>query len=149
MFVCASSCINHYVQPFIWLPWDARSHPYVCLYCAKKFFIHNLITESTETRTIFFNEQKVGMLLQKRTDTRGVGISSMRRSIYMYIYLLTTTPTNHTHRFHPLPLATDVIRKCRFSRSLFDNFSCANDHWEVILDLKSAPISKWSLQAAN
>ena len=42
------------------------------------------------------------MLLQKRTDTRGVGISSMRKSIY----LLTTTPTSHTHRFHPLPLAT-------------------------------------------
>ena len=42
------------------------------------------------------------MLLQKRTDTRGVGISSMRKSIY----LLTTTPTSHTYRFHPLPLAT-------------------------------------------
>ena len=48
------------------------------------------------------NEQKVGMLLQKRTDTRGVGISSMSKSIY----LLTTTPSSHTHRFHPLPLAT-------------------------------------------
>ena len=33
-----------------------------------------------------------------RTDTRGVGISSMRKSIY----LLTTTPTSHTHTFHPL-----------------------------------------------
>ena len=42
------------------------------------------------------------MLLQKRTDTIGVGISSMRKSIY----LLTTTPSSHTHRFHPLPLAT-------------------------------------------
>ena len=42
------------------------------------------------------------MLLQKRTDTRGVGISSMMKSIY----LLTTTPSSHTHRFHPLPLAT-------------------------------------------
>ena len=41
------------------------------------------------------------MLLQKRTDTRGVGISSMRKSLY----LRTTTPTSHTHRFHPLPLA--------------------------------------------
>ena len=27
------------------------------------------------------NEQKVGMLLQKRADTRGVGISNMRKSI--------------------------------------------------------------------
>ena len=42
------------------------------------------------------------LLLQKRTDTRGVGISSTRKSIY----LLTTTPSSHTHRFHPLPLAT-------------------------------------------
>ena len=54
------------------------------------------------TKNIFFYEQKVGMLLQKRTDTRGVGISSMRKSIY----LLKTTPSSHTHRFHPLPLAT-------------------------------------------
>ena len=23
---------------FIWLPWDARSCPYVCLYCVKKLF---------------------------------------------------------------------------------------------------------------
>ena len=45
------------------------------------------------------------MLLQKRTDTRGVGISSMRKSIY----LLTTTPSSHTHRFHPLPLATPTF----------------------------------------
>ena len=51
----------------------------------------------TRTKNIFKNEQKVGMLLQKRTDTRGVGISSMRKSI---------SPYNHTHRFHPLPLAT-------------------------------------------
>ena len=51
-----------------------------------------------------FNKMKkeVGMLLQKSTDTRGVGISSMRKSIY----LLKTTPSSHTHRFHPLPLAT-------------------------------------------
>ena len=53
-------------------------------------------------KNIFLNEQKVGMLLQKRRDTRGVGISSMRKSIY----ILTTTPSSHTHGFHPLPLAT-------------------------------------------
>ena len=34
---------------------------------------------------IYINEQKVGMLLQKRTDTRGVGISSMRKSIYLKV----------------------------------------------------------------
>ena len=60
-------------------------------------------------KNIFFNEQKVGMLLQKRTDTRGVGISSMRKSIYLltttptsHTRILLTTPTNHTHTFHPL-----------------------------------------------
>ena len=61
------------------------------------------------------NEQKVGMLLQKRTDTRGVGISNMRKSIYLYTNTPTShthrfhphpPPANHTHRFHPLPLAT-------------------------------------------
>ena len=31
-FVCASSCIKYYVQPFIWLPWDARSRWYLCVY---------------------------------------------------------------------------------------------------------------------
>ena len=44
------------------------------------------------------------MLLQKSTDTRGVGISSMRKSIYLCTN--TTKPSSHTHRFHPLPLAT-------------------------------------------
>ena len=53
------------VQPFIWLPWDARSRLYVCLYCVKKL-LHKL-QKSTGTRmkNIFLNEQKVGMLLQK------------------------------------------------------------------------------------
>ena len=36
--------------------------------------------------------KKVGMLLQKRINTRGVGIGSMRKSIY----LLTTTPIDST-----------------------------------------------------
>ena len=49
--------------------------------------------ESTDSMIyIFKNEQKVGMLLQKRTDTSGVGISSMRKSIY----LLKTTPIDST-----------------------------------------------------
>ena len=54
---------------------------------------------NTRTKNIFLNEQKVGILLQKRTDTRGVEKSNMRESIY----LLTTTPTSHTHIFHPHP----------------------------------------------
>ena len=74
-------------------------HNYIYIY------IYIYIIESVDSiyiKNIFLNEQKLGMLLQKRTDTRGVGISSMRKSIY----LLQTTPSSHTHRFHPLPLAT-------------------------------------------
>ena len=96
-FVCASSCIKQYVQPCIWLPWDAGSCWYVCLYYIKcnykKYWNKNenikKMKKSRDTAA-------------KRTDTREVGISSMRKSIY----LLTTTPSSHTHRFHPLPLAT-------------------------------------------
>ena len=35
-FVCASSCVKHYVQPFIWLPWDTRSRPFVFVLREKK-----------------------------------------------------------------------------------------------------------------
>ena len=61
------------------------------------------------SENILKNEQKVVMLLQKRTDTRGVGISSMRKSIYLltttptsHTDLLLTIPTSYTHTFHPL-----------------------------------------------
>ena len=86
-------------------------------------------------KNIFKNEQKVGMLLQKRTDTRGVGISSMRKSIYLltttpidfppsptsHTHLLLTTPTSHTHTFHPL--STIVIHTLNFAQvqSMDDN----------------------------
>ena len=74
----------------------------------------------TYTRTQnHFNKMKkeVGMLLQKSTDTRGVGISSMRKSIY----LLKTTPSSHTHTFHPL--STIVIHTLNFAqvKSMDDN----------------------------
>ena len=77
------------------------TYPYsscICSFCSSipTFFILLNVFRS------FKKMKKVGMLLQKRTDTRGVGISSMRKSIY----ILTTTPSSHTHRFHPLPLAT-------------------------------------------
>ena len=58
-----------------------------------------------------------GMLLQKRTDTRGVGISSMKKSIY----LLTTTPTSHTHTFHPLStIVIHTFNLCKL-KSMDDN----------------------------
>ena len=113
--VCASSRIKHYVQPFIRLLWDTCSHTYVCLYCTKK------LQKCTGTRTkiIKKNEQKVGMLLQKRADTRGVGISNMRKSIY----LITTTPTRHTYLLLTHPLSTIVIHTFNFAQvqSMDDN----------------------------
>ena len=83
---------------FIWL----RGTPVVasmCVYTARKqYLIHKLLLQkSTGTRTKNIIKKRT-----KRTDTRGLGISSMMKSIY----LLTTTPTSHTHRFYPLPLAT-------------------------------------------
>ena len=63
------------------------------------------------------NEQKSRDAAAKSTDTRGVGISSMRKSIY----LLKTTPTSHTHTFHPL--STIVIHTLNFAqvKSMDDN----------------------------
>ena len=50
--------------------------------------------KNVDTRTRMKNlnkyEQKVGMPLQKRADTRGVGISNMRKSIHIL-------PYNHTY----------------------------------------------------
>ena len=40
--------------------------------------------------------KEVGMLLQKRANTSGVGISNIMR---ISVYVLTTTPTNYTYTF--------------------------------------------------
>ena len=81
-FVCVYFFVyKNYVQLFIWLPWDARSRQYVCLYCGEKIFSYmkfNYKKVLDKNEKHLKNEQKVGMLLQKRTDTRGVRISNMR-----------------------------------------------------------------------
>ena len=67
--MCASSCIKHYEQPFIWLTWDASSYPYVCLYCGENPLIHKVELQKkyrNKNEKHFFKEQKVGMLLQKK-----------------------------------------------------------------------------------
>ena len=97
IFVCAT---KYYVQPFKRLPWDARSRPYARLYCTKKLLNKLQKCTGTRTKNFFFYEQKFGMLLQKIADTRGVGISNMSKSIY----LLTTTPTRHTHLLLTIPI---------------------------------------------
>ena len=104
----------------IWLPWDARSRPYVCLYCVEKLFnTYNLITKKywNKNEKHFKKCTKSRDAAVKRTDTRGVGISSVRKSIYF----LTTTPSSHTHRFHPL--STIVIHTLNFAqvKSMDDN----------------------------
>ena len=72
---------KHYVQPSYGCR-GTRVVARVCVYTARKnYLIHNLITKKYWNKNEK-HEQKVGMLLQKRTDTRGVGISSMRKSIY-------------------------------------------------------------------
>ena len=35
-----------------------------------------------------------------------------------------------------------IIRKCPFYQSLFSNFSCADDHWEGILAMKSVRLCR-------
>ena len=47
LFVCASSRIKHYVQPFIRLLWDARSRPYV--FMLREFFLNINYKKSTRT----------------------------------------------------------------------------------------------------
>ena len=72
------------------------------------------------------------MLLQKRTYTRGVGI------LYIYHYF-TTTPTSHTHIFHPL--STIVIHTLNFAqvKSMDDNCGA----WVECMDVASG--STWNL----
>ena len=43
------------------------------------------------------NEQKVGMLLQKRTDTRGVYRDKYYEEISLSLYIYIYHPYNHTH----------------------------------------------------
>ena len=88
LFVCASSCVKYYVQPFIWLLCDAG----MFILCEFFYLIHifNYKKVPEQERRTLKKEQKVGMLLQKITDTRGVGISNMRKAIII-------PPYNHTH----------------------------------------------------
>ena len=71
-------------------------------------------------------KKEVGMLLPKSTDTRRVGISSMRKSIYLlkttsHTHLLLTTPTSHTHTFHPLStIVIHTFNLCKV-QSMDDN----------------------------
>ena len=65
----------------------------------------------------FFKLAKCRDAAVKRTATRGVGISSTRKSIY----LLTTTPTSHTHTFHPLStIVIHTFNLCKV-QSMDDN----------------------------
>ena len=51
--------------------------------------------------------KEIGMMLpKKRANTSGVGESNNYYEDIYKIYLLTTTLTNHTYRFHPLATPT-------------------------------------------
>ena len=63
-FVCASSCIKHYVQPFKRFQWDADSRPYVCLYCAKNYKINykNVLEQERKTTKMNIRPDKLDLL---------------------------------------------------------------------------------------
>ena len=67
-FVCASSCIQHYVRP----SYGCCGTPVVarmCVHTARKKYLYIIFNYQKaleqEGKAFFFNEQKVGMLLQK------------------------------------------------------------------------------------
>ena len=76
------------------------------------------------------NEQKVGMMLPKGADTRGVGISNMKKSTLQphplatpidSTHLLLTTPSSHTHKFQPLStIVIHTLNLCKV-KSMDDN----------------------------
>ena len=87
------------------------THTHACTYTHTHTHTHkhtHIHTRTSNIQAVMLlyqsRVQVVHLLLQKSTDRRGVGISSMRKSIY----LLKTTPSSHTHRLHPLPLATST-----------------------------------------
>ena len=88
--------------------------------------------------------KKVGMLLQKSTDTRGVyRNSSMRKSIY----LLKTTPSSHTHRFHPLSLATPT--SCSPHRYIPPTLHNCHPYFELCtckLKVWTTIVEQWRIQ---
>ena len=57
-----------------------------------------------ERKNILKMNKEIGMMPKKELySTSGVGeINNYYEDIYNNLYLLTTTLTNHTHRFHPL-----------------------------------------------
>ena len=59
-------------------------------------------------RGAYVNCTIIALLAKKNRYKRvySVGISNMRKSIYLF----TTTPTSHTHRFHPHPPANHTHR---------------------------------------
>ena len=86
-----------------------------------------------------FNKMKkeVGMLLQKSTDTRGVGISSMRKSIY----LLKTTPSSHWKCTPHFKQSTDWKCTPHFKQST--DWKCT-PHFKQSTDWKCTPHFKQS-----
>ena len=93
IYTCCGLCMHSIVYIYmlwyiiiIYVPW------YIYMYI-------NAMVYNTRTKNIKKNEQKVGMLLQKRADTRGVGMSNMRK-IYIII-----PPYN---LYHPL----DTLTSC-------------------------------------
>ena len=98
------------------------------------------------------NEQKVGMLQQKRVDTRGVGISKNYKKIYIYTSLQPhpyispiLPPANHTHKPHPYISPTPQLSSILFTlhkvyKSMDDN---CGECVECMVWLVGAVSRKW------
>ena len=63
----------------------------------------------------------------------------MRKSIY----LLTTTPTSHTHRFHPLPTDTNVIHTINFAQVQSMEMTIVESRWNVWVWLQGVVSRRW------
>ena len=92
-----------------------------------------------ERKTFLKNEQKVGMLLQKRTDTIGVGIRDhMCIMLYMYILLDPSQGSVYQHLRDIGPLNEILARK--YSRQILDGVAYLHDNRIVHRDIKGANI---------
>ena len=57
-YVCVCFVYKTLCSAFIWLLWDTRSRPYVCLYCAKKLLITKMYWNKNEKHFKKMNKSK-------------------------------------------------------------------------------------------
>ena len=89
--------------PFNGMEWNGLFYSQVILFPFNNISlsVHDPIVTHSRSMRIFSDRFesvfKIGMLLPKRANTRGVGMHNMKKSIY----LCKPTPPSQSHRFHP------------------------------------------------